>query len=252
VTALQRLYPDPDDLPLAALYHGLTLTNHTLAVCMVSSFDGSATYQGISGGLGGPADLLALSRLRAANDVSLVGAATVRDEDYVPLTGTPERQADRTSRGLRPAPRLAIVTVTGMLDPNAKVFQNPDERPLVLVPEGVDTTHLTDVADIIRVGSVTAGIDPVAIRQQLTDLGLHRILLEGGPRLNAAFALADQIDECFVTIAPTMVSGTGRRMIETGPEVHHGFRVASVFLHGGDLLLRYVRDTHLSPASSVE
>lgn len=219
---------------------------------MVASFDGSATYQGISGGLGGPADLLALSRLRAANDVSLVGAATVRDENYVPLTGTPERQSDRVSRGLRAAPRLAIVTATALLDPAAKVFQNPAEQPLVLVPDGVDASHLYDVAEIVRVGSVVAGIDAVAIRQQLADLGLHRILLEGGPRLNAAFALADQIDECFVTIAPTLISGDGRRMIETGPEVHHRFRVASVYLHDGDLLLRYVRDSHFTPAAPVE
>ncbi|MEX2533494.1 MAG: dihydrofolate reductase family protein [Nitriliruptoraceae bacterium] len=219
---------------------------------MVSSFDGSATYQGISGGLGGPADLLALSRLRAANDVSLVGAATVRDEDYLPLTGTPERQSDRTSRNLRASPRLAIVTVTARLDPAAKVFQNPNEQPLVLVPAGVDATHLSDVAQIVRVGSVVAGIDAVAIRQQLAELGLHRILLEGGPRLNAAFALADQIDECFVTIAPTLVSGDGRRMIETGAEVHRRFRVASVYLHDGDLLLRYVRDIHFAPTGPVK
>jgi len=248
---MQRLFPDPDRLPLEALYAGLTLPNNTLAVCMVSSFDGSATYQGISGGLGGPADLLALSRLRGANDVSLVGAATVRDEGYLPLTGSDSRQHDRLSRGLRAAPRLAIVTATAQLDPATKVFANPNEQPLVIVPDGVDASHLTDVAEIVRVGTL-AGIDPVGIRQALHQRGLHRILLEGGPRLNAAFALADQIDECFVTIAPTIVSGEGRRMIETGPEVHHGFTVSSVHLHDGDLLLRYVRDTHFKPASSVE
>lgn len=251
MTRLRRLYPDPDALPLDALYRGLTLPDDTLAVCMVSSLDGSATYQGISGGLGGAADLLALSRLRASNDVSLVGAATVRDETYLPLTGTPERRADREARGLRPAPRLAIVTVTGNLDPTAPVFGDTNERPLVLVPDGVDVTHLTPVADILRVGNVDT-LEPAAIRQVLVDQGLHRILLEGGPRLNAAFALADQIDECFVTFAPTVVAGDGLRMITASTEVHHGFAVASVHLHDGDLLVRYVRDTHFSPASSVE
>ena len=251
MTELQRLYPEPAVLPLEALYAGLTLDAETLAVCMVSSLDGSATYNGISGGLGGPADLLALSRLRASNDVSLVGAATVRDEDYVPLTGSPARQADRSSRGLRPAPRLAIVTVTGALDPHAKVFANPHERPLILVPDGVAVDHLDAVAEIVRVGTKDA-IDPQGIRAALAERGLSRMQLEGGPRLNAAFAAADQIDACFVTIAPTIVSGDGRRMIETGREVHHGFRVVSVFMHDGDLLLRYARDTHFKPASSVE
>lgn len=249
MTALKRLYPDPADLELEALYDGLTLPDDTLAVCMVSSFDGSATYQGISGGLGGEADLLALSRLRGANDVSLVGAATVRDEDYAPLSGGGQRQTDRLARGLRHAPRLAIVTASGKLDPAARVFSEPEERPLVFVPSGVDTTHLQAVADVVRIGDT---LDPVAIRKELADRGLHRILLEGGPRLNAAFARADTIDECYVTLAGTMVSGEGRRMIETGGEVHHAFAVASVYLHDRDLLLRYVRTTHFSPASSVE
>lgn len=251
MTVLKRLHPDPSDLPLEALYAGLTLPDHTLAVCMVSSLDGSATYQGISGGLGGPADLLALSRLRASNDVSLVGAATVRDETYLPLTGSPQRQNDRRERGLRHAPRLAIVTVTGNLDPATPVFGDANERPFVLVPDGVDVTHLAHVADILRVGDPDH-IDPKAIRDVLTQQGLHRILLEGGPRLNAAFALADQIDTCFVTFAPTVVAGQGMRMITAQTEVHHGFSVASVYLHEGDLLVRYVRDTHLRPASSVE
>lgn len=251
MTDLKRLHPDPQNLPLESLYAGLTLPDDTLAVCMVSSLDGSATYQGISGGLGGPADLLALSRLRASNDVSLVGAATVRDETYLPLTGTLARQNDRTERGLRHAPRLAIVTATGNLDPSAPVFGDVNEHPLVLVPDGVDVTHLASVADIVRVGNPD-GVDPHALRQVLRERGLHRILLEGGPRLNAAFALADQIDECFVTFAPTVVAGQGLRMITAPHEVHHRFQVASVFLHDGDLLVRYVRDTHLSPASSVE
>ena len=65
---------------------------------MVSSTDGAVAVDGLSGGLGGAADLRALSQLRAANDVSLVGAGTVRDEGYGPLNGSAERGADRAWR----------------------------------------------------------------------------------------------------------------------------------------------------------
>ncbi|MFP4234068.1 MAG: dihydrofolate reductase family protein, partial [Nitriliruptoraceae bacterium] len=141
---LRRLLPHPAELPLEELYAGLVLADPApgrdthVALCLVSSADGAVAVAGLSGGLGGPADLRALSQLRAANDVSLVGAGTVRDEGYAPLTGTPERRAARAAKGLRPVPRLAIVTASGRLDPSLEVFGDPEEPPIVLTSEAAD------------------------------------------------------------------------------------------------------------------
>lgn len=247
---LRRLLPDPADLPLEALYHGLTLPDPGpdrgwVALCMVSSVDGAVAVDGRSGGLGGAADLLALSRLRGSNDVSVVGAGTVREERYGPLTGGAARREDRARRGLSPAPRLAIVSRSGELDPSSRVFADPDEPPLLLVSEAADERVLAGLADRAEVRKVGgAALDARTVIDELVGLGLRRIVCEGGPRLNQAMLAADLVDEIFLTIAPTLVGGTAPRIVAGDTEHVQGFRLVSLFEHEGDLLLRYRHPRH--------
>jgi len=245
---LRRLLPEARTLTLDELYAGLTLDDPEpgrgvhVALSMVSSADGAVAVDGLSGGLGGEADLRALSRLRGANDVSLVGAGTVRDEGYVPLTGSPQRRADRSARGLRPAPRLAIVTASGRLAPDLAVFRDPDEPPIVLTSTGADRAALAAIDDraelhVVADGQLTAEI----IAATLAELGLTRVLCEGGPRLNQLMLAAGRIDEVFLTVAPTLVGGPVPRIISGDVEVATDLALVSVHEHAGDLLLRYRR-----------
>jgi riboflavin biosynthesis pyrimidine reductase len=245
---LRRLLPDPAELALEELYAGLLLDDPApgrrahVALCLVSSADGAVAVDGLSGGLGGPADLRALSQLRAANDVSLVGAGTVRDEGYVPLTGSPERRADRTARGLRAAPRLAIVTASGRLEPDLDVFRDPDEPPIVLTSRAADTDRLAAIADRAEIHVVAdAQLDAATIVATLADLGLPRILCEGGPRLNQVMLVGGELDEVFLTLAPMLVGGPVPRIISGDVEAATPLELVSVFEHEGDLLLRYRR-----------
>lgn len=246
---MRRLLPDAARLPLDELYAGLTLDwpvraeGSWIAVCMVSSVDGAVAVEGRSAGLGGPADLRALSRLRGANDVSLVGAATVRAEGYRPLTGGSRRRADRTSRGLRAAPRLAIVTATGALDADAPVFAEPDEAPIVLAAAGCPPDRLRALERVAEVRELPAraepGIAAADVAAQLVADGLPRILLEGGPRLNAAFLAAGLIDEVFVTLAASAVGGDAGRIVQSGTEAPTRLTLVSAYEHDSELLLRY-------------
>lgn len=246
--ALRRLLPDPRPLTLDEFYAGLTLADPEpergvyVALSMVSSADGAVAVEGLSGGLGGKADLRALSRLRGANDVSLVGAGTVRDEGYVPLTGSPDRQADRVARGLRHAPRLAIVTASGHLAPDLEVFSDPDEPPIVLTSRQADHEALTAIEDRAEVHVVADGdLTAEVIVATLVELGLPRVLCEGGPRLNQVMLAGGRIDEVFMTLAPTLVGGPVPRIISGDVEVATDLELVSVHEHDGDLLLRYRR-----------
>ena len=245
-TPLHRLLPDPVELPLDELYAGLTLPDPApgrdthVALCMVSSTDGAVAVDGLSGGLGGEGDLRALSQLRAANDVSLVGAGTVRDEGYGPLTGSAQRRADRASKGLRPVPRLAIVTASGRLDPDLRVFALPDEPPLVLTSQHADPDALRAIQDRAEIHRLPGEqLTAADITSTLAGLGLRRVLLEGGPVLNQQLLEAGAIDEVFVTLAPMLVGGPVRRIIAGDAEAATPLDLISAFEHGGDLLLRY-------------
>lgn len=254
---VRRLHPEPGSFPLDELYAGLTLPPGTstqaawIALCMVTSLDGAVAVEGLSGGLGGAADTLALSRLRGANDVSVVGAGTVREERYGPLSGTATRRADRGARGLSPSPRLAIVTASGRLDPTLPVFTDAAERPLVLVSSEAEPAArraLETVAELVVVAE--PHLEATTIVSRLVELGYSRILCEGGPRLNQGFLAADLIDEIFLTVAPTAVGGPASRIIVGETEARRDLELVSVLEYEGDLLLRYRHQRHRDRATN--
>ena len=65
------------DLPDVAGRPGVRLN-------MIASVDGATAVDGVSGGLGGPADRRVFGVLRSLADVVLVAAGTVRAEGYGP------------------------------------------------------------------------------------------------------------------------------------------------------------------------
>ena len=71
--------------------------------------------------------------MRHSADVILVGAATVRVENYsgaqVPLT---QRHA-RQRRGQAEVPPIAVVTRAGDLDPDALFFTRTEVAPLIIL-----------------------------------------------------------------------------------------------------------------------
>src|SRR5260370_42466577 len=84
---------------------------------MLSSLDGAATLLGRSGGLSSEWDQQVFAMLRALTDVILVGAGTVRTEQYAPVR--PESEGPRwawLTKGRAPSPPIAVVTRSLDLD----------------------------------------------------------------------------------------------------------------------------------------
>jgi len=82
----------------------------------IASLDGGATVGGTTGRLGGPGDRALFSLLRELADVILVGAGTVRVEDYSGARPTVAQRHRRQARGQSEVPQLAIVTKSGRLE----------------------------------------------------------------------------------------------------------------------------------------
>src|SRR3954467_150421 len=99
---------------------------------MVASVDGAATLEGRSGGLSSAADHQLFLTLRTFCDVVLVGASTVRAENYGPAKPKADARAHRESQGLAPIPPIAVVTASLDLDPAARFFTEGAVRPIVI------------------------------------------------------------------------------------------------------------------------
>ena len=177
---------------------------------MVVSLDGSTVVAGRSGGLSSPTDLQVLLRLRAAADVILVGASTVREEGYGP---------PRT-----PGQRIGVVSRRGDLDTSVPLFASG--AGFLVLPE--DGPPAPDTPDGRPVDVVRAGRGQVDVRlalARLTELveTPRFVHVEGGPHLNGSLLDADCVDELNMTVAPVLVGGDGGRLTAGAAPVAHRF-----------------------------
>lgn len=225
---------DRDDL--AELY---AHPEGALRVNVVASADGAVAVGGVSSGLEAPGDKTVFGVLRELADVILVGAGSVRAEDYRGARTSPEREARRRARGRAPVPPIAVVSTRGDLDPASRLFTDTAVAPLVLVtgeaPESARTDLAAAGAEVVDVSG--AGAIPAALAER----GLGRVLCEGGPTLFGALLEAGRVDELCLSLAPQLEGGAAGRIVagagSGGPRPLH---LASVVAHDDGLLLRYL------------
>ena len=238
---MQRLFPDPSgggpglsDDDLLAAYAVPDGTGPHVRANFVSSADGAVSLGGVSGGLSSPADKRLFGVLRDLADVVLVGAGTVRTENYGYPAYGPDRRARRAGLGLAELPTFAVVSGSGDLDPGSRFFREARVRPLVLT--GAERPGLADVADVVRMEDLGHAVDLLAGR------GLRRILCEGGPALYGGLTAAGLLDELCLSLSPVL-AGTGPGRIAGGPpHPARGLALRHVLAEDGMLFLRYAAD----------
>lgn len=222
-----------------------------LRVNFVSSADGAATLEGVSGPLSGEEDKRVFKVLRARCDVLVAGSGTVRTEGYGPLVLSPDRMAWRRARGLPEVPVMAIVSRTAALDPGSGIFTEAPRRPILIVPADLAKERLEPflaVADVIAAGE--GEVDLAAAVAALRERGLRQVLCEGGPHVFGSLVEADLADELDLTLAPKLVGPGPMRIAEAhgagrGAQPTAAAARPLVLRHvleaGGNLMLRYMR-----------
>ena len=212
-------------------------------VNMVSSIDGATAVDGVSGALGGPADQLVFSALRAQADLIVAGAQTVRAEDYRPPQTQPEVQKVRLARGQSAKPLIVVVSASASVTPDMRLFSDPNYIPVLITGSDASPERLAALdgkARIIRQPGPT--VDLSAMLDLLGSEGHKKCLVEGGPSLNGQFVSEGLVDEWNMTLSPILASGNSSRPAH-GPATHEGQRLDLVRLWHADGLLfgRWVR-----------
>lgn len=213
---------------------------------MIASADGGATSAGTSGGLGGDGDKALFSVLRELADVILVGAATVRAEDYSGASPTDDQRAAREARGQAAVPPIAMLTRSGSVDPDAAVFHHTEVTPIVFTSAAAapQTRHaLGGLAEVIDVsGQDPESLDLARALRVLTDRGLGRVLAEGGPGILGRLIGDGLLDELCLTVAPVLVGGAAGRIVTGDGDDRTRLSLQQVLSDDdGYLFLRYAR-----------
>ncbi|MEX1125012.1 MAG: dihydrofolate reductase family protein [Acidimicrobiia bacterium] len=178
---------------------------------MVASVDGAITIHGRSTGLGDEDDLAMFKALRAVPDVILVGAGTVRAEDYGPVRLDQQRLERRRALGKADLPRLAVVSGRLDLDPESRLFSRPETPPIILTGPMADPERRKSLGMVAEV----VFLEDLSVETVLRHLGQAEVILcEGGPHLNSQLAAAGVIDEVNLTVAPLIAGGVSKRIVQ--------------------------------------
>lgn len=244
---IDRLWPDPaerlsDEAILENYAFPQPADRPWLRMNFISSIDGAATRDGLSGGLGDAADRRVFDLLRVPAHAVLVAAGTIRDEQYGAMRLGDTAVAWRTAHGLEPQPVFATVTHHLDLDPASEVFTKAPVRPVVYTVASAPASRrarLEAVAHVVDAGEHE--VDLAFVKQDLAARGCPYVHSEGGPTLFGSTIAAGVVDELCLTLAPSLEAGDARRISHASEAAPTGMSLAAILRSGDELLLRYVR-----------
>lgn len=237
----EHLYEDFPDVLLSA-----PSGRPFVAVNMVSTVDGKAAVAGRVAGIGSRFDRALMNRIRLGFELVLSGAGTLRADGFNPAV-LPAVSEQRVRRGLRPQPIAAVVTATGAIPLRGRFWTQPGlERVIFTCERGVLEHQDQFEALALRARVVVVGADDVDLdaltRFTHTELGVKRLLVEGGPTLNHGLFALDLVDELFLTLAPRIVGGRAMTIVDAPSEPaldFHRLELLSYSLLDSEIYLRY-------------
>lgn len=163
-------------------------------------------------------DKARVDKLRAESDAVMVGGRTLIDEDPKLTVKSEELRAERVSRGLTPNPiKVGIVTnADGVPDSD---FLNFGSAHVVIF-----TTEQTSKAQVefLRSRSVevyvhhSPRVELEKAVNKLYELGIKRLMVEGGGTLNFELLRLGLVDELTIYVAPMIFGGESAPTLAAG------------------------------------
>lgn len=189
-----------DEGPYAPLAHAPASRPFVVAQ-LGQSLDGRiATLSGESRWINKDAALDHVHRLRALVDAVVVGVGTVVADD--PLLNV------RRVQGRHPA--RVVIDPSGRTPADARCLATEDGTRRIVVTTPDAEVRCRKTTEVVRLHRGAQGaLDPNHIVATLAEMGLHRLLIEGGASTVSQFMDAGALDRLHVLVAPVIL-GSGK------------------------------------------
>lgn len=193
--------------------------------------------------LSNDADFDRVDEVRAGCDAILVGAATIRKDNPRLLVRSAARRASRVALGLPASPIKVTITGQGVLDPSAQFFTSGDTEKIVYTTSAMVATVTASLGGVATIKDAGTPINLARVLGDLADLGVRKIMVEGGGSVHTQFLTAGLVDELHLVVAPFFVGDSqAPRFVDDGRfpwNRDHPARLAEAVTIGNVVLLRY-------------
>jgi riboflavin-specific deaminase-like protein len=242
---VERLVPDPGPTSVAEQLDSYRpwddppARRPRVALNFATTLDGRAAIEGRSGKIGSDTDTAMLVGLRQRFDAVMIGAGTMRVEQYGRIIGDPAKRARREELGL---PGDPLVVIVGSLDLpwDAPLFTDGGGEVLLITAEAEAEPPATATpVEVVREPDGRVDV-ATALRRLREDRGVRALLCEGGPHLHSQLQAEGLADELFLTIAPKLV-GAGSAILEGALPAVAELELAWLLREGSELFARYLR-----------
>jgi len=241
---MRRLLPDPgpttvsEQLETYRPWEEPHAERPLVAMNFVATVDGRATIEGRSGPIGSDADTAMLAGLRTRFDAVMIGAGTMRVEQYGRLVARQETRERRERAGLSPEPLMVLISGRLDLPWEAPLFSEGGEV-LIFTASETEPPETASAVEVVRhEGAVNFA---EAMRHLRRERGVRALLSEGGPHVHEQMQADGLVDDLFLTISPKLSGGDALRIIEGPlPEIVD-LDLAWLLEEDGELFARYRR-----------
>jgi 2,5-diamino-6-(ribosylamino)-4(3H)-pyrimidinone 5'-phosphate reductase len=204
------------------------------------------TFQRRGAAISSPRDKERVDRLRAGADAVMVGGKTLLDEEPKLTVKSEVLRAERVARGLSPNPvKVGVVTQAKIKEDSQ--FLNAGPANIVIF-----TTRRTSKRHLSRLTS--RGVDVYVDEEEkvnleralatLKELGIERLMVEGGGTLNFELMRLGLVDELTAYVAPMIFGGESAPTMAAGSGLERSAAIpmklidAEIWEDGG-VLLKY-------------
>lgn len=199
-----------------------------------------------------PRDKERVDKLRADSDAVMVGGRTLLDEDPKLTVKSESLRAERIARGLSENPMKVGVVTEANIESHSKFLREGQARVVIFTTNRTSKNKLDLLRSLGVDVFVHAGerVDLESAMQTLAELGVNRLMVEGGATLNFELLRLGLVDEVNAFVAPMIFGGESAPTMAAGAGWERGEAVPLKLNHveqwdDGGVLIQYLIERSL-------
>ncbi|MBK9924365.1 MAG: 2,5-diamino-6-(ribosylamino)-4(3H)-pyrimidinone 5'-phosphate reductase [Anaerolineales bacterium] len=187
-----------------------------------------------------------VDKLRAEADAVMVGGRTLLDEDPKLTVKSEALREERIKRGLTPNPVKVGIVSEAKFDSHSKFLYEGNARIVIFTTHRTSKDQLTSLRALGVEVFIHEGerVDLRNMMHTLKELGINRLMIEGGATLNFELLRLGLVDEVSAYVAPMIFGGEKAPTMASGLGLERGEAVPLRLMNvehwdDGGVLLHY-------------